>query len=71
MDQQLELKTGDEIEQLAEAFNKMAVNLRISFEQIEQRMEDIAPSRSPLPRLDRAFAEMIYQLNKAVVRACE
>jgi len=65
LDQQLELKTGDEIEQLAEAFNKMAVNLRISFEQIEQRMEDVRRLEARYRDLIEHSPEMIYQLNKA------
>lgn len=65
LDQQLDLKTGDEIEQLAEAFNKMAVNLRVSFEQIEQRMEDVRRLEARYRDLIEHSPEMIYQLNKA------
>ncbi|MBS0172211.1 MAG: PAS domain S-box protein [Nitrospira sp.] len=65
LDQQLELKTGDEIEQLAEAFNKMAVNLRLSFGQIEQRMEDVRRLEARYRDLIEHSPEMIYQLNKA------
>jgi PAS domain S-box-containing protein len=65
LDQQLNLKTGDEIEQLAEAFNKMAVNLRISFEQIEHRMEDVRRLEARYRDLIEHSPEMIYQLNKA------
>ena len=65
LDQQLNLKTGDEIEQLAEAFNKMAVNLRVSFEQIEQRMEDVRRLEERYRDLIEHSPKMIYQLNKA------
>ena len=65
LDQQLDLKTGDEIEQLAEAFNKMAHNLRVSFEQIEQRMEDVRRLEARYRDLIEHSPEMIYQLNKA------
>ncbi|MFZ1556918.1 MAG: cache domain-containing protein, partial [Nitrospira sp.] len=65
LDQQLDLKTGDEIEQLADAFNKMAANLRISFEQIEQRMEDVRRLEARYRDLIEHSPEMIYQLNKA------
>ncbi len=65
LDQQLNLKTGDEIEQLAEAFNKMAVNLRVSFEQIEHRMEDVRRLEARYRDLIEHSPEMIYQLNKA------
>jgi len=65
LDQQLDLKTGDEIEQLADAFNKMAANLRTSFEQIEQRMEDVRRLEARYRDLIEHSPEMIYQLNKA------
>ena len=65
LDQQLDLKTGDEIEQLAEAFNKMASNLRVSFEQIEQRMEEVRRLEARYRDLIEHSPEMIYQLNKA------
>lgn len=65
LDQQLNLKTGDEIEQLAEAFNKMASNLRVSFEQIEHRMEDVRRLEARYRDLIEHSPEMIYQLNKA------
>ena len=65
LDQQINLKTGDEIEQLADAFNKMAVNLRVSFEQIEHRMEDVRRLEARYRDLIEHSPEMIYQLNKA------
>jgi PAS domain S-box-containing protein len=65
LDQQIELKTGDEIEQLADAFNKMAANLRISFEQIEHRMEDVRRLEARYRDLIEHSPEMIYQLNRA------
>ncbi|MBA2484949.1 MAG: PAS domain S-box protein [Nitrospira sp.] len=65
LDQQLNLKTGDEIEHLADAFNKMAANLRVSFEQIEHRMEDVRRLEARYRDLIEHSPEMIYQLNKA------
>ncbi|MBV6470781.1 MAG: Sensor histidine kinase RcsC [Nitrospirae bacterium] len=65
LDQQLDLKTGDEIEQLADAFNKMASNLRVSFEQIEQRMDEVRRLEARYRDLIEHSPEMIYQLNKA------
>src|SRR5579884_2183908 len=41
LDQRLNLRTGDEIQDLAEAFNAMAANLQYSFNQIEQRMAEV------------------------------
>lgn len=39
LDHQVHIKTGDEIEQLAEEFNRMAERLRISHATLEQRVE--------------------------------
>ncbi|MFO0733632.1 MAG: PAS domain S-box protein [Nitrospiraceae bacterium] len=65
LDQRLELHTGDEIEHLAEAFNRMAANLRLSFGQIEQRMEEVRRLEEKYRDLIEHSPEMIYQLNKA------
>ncbi len=65
LDQQLHLKTGDEIEQLAEAFNRMAANLKLSFGQIEQRMTDVRRLEEKYRDLIENSPEMIYQLNRA------
>jgi PAS domain S-box-containing protein len=65
LDQRLDLKTGDEIEHLAEAFNKMAANLRFSFGQIEQRMEEVRRLEAKYRDLIEHSPEMIYQLNRA------
>ncbi|MDR4472510.1 MAG: PAS domain S-box protein [Nitrospira sp.] len=64
LDQQLDLKTGD-IEQLAEAFNKMAVNLRVSFRTDRTAMEDVRRLEARYRDLIEHSPEMIYQLNKA------
>jgi len=39
LDQQITVKTGDELEALAEAFNRMAAQLRQSYEDLEQKVE--------------------------------
>ncbi|MGH7167997.1 MAG: PAS domain S-box protein, partial [Nitrospiraceae bacterium] len=62
---QLVVKTGDEIEHLAEAFNSMAANLRQSFGQLEQRMRDIRRLEEKYRDLIENSPEMIHQLNKA------
>ncbi|MGH7250852.1 MAG: PAS domain S-box protein [Nitrospiraceae bacterium] len=61
----LVVKTGDEIEHLAEAFNSMAANLRQSFGQLEQRMRDIRRLEEKYRDLIENSPEMIHQLNKA------
>ncbi len=64
LDRRLELKTGDEIEGLASAFNQMAENLQRSFAQIEQRMEDVHRVEEKYRDLIEHSPEMIYQLNR-------
>ena len=63
-DQRLDLKTGDEIEHLAEAFNRMAANLKVSFAQIEQRMAEVHRLEEKYRDLIEHSPEMIYQLNR-------
>ncbi len=64
LDRRLELKTGDEIEGLAEAFNQMAENLQRSFGQIEQRVVDVRRLEEKYRDLIEHSPEMIYQLNR-------
>lgn len=65
LDHQLVVKTGDEIEHLAEAFNRMAANLKQSFGQLEQRMGEIRRLEERYRDLIENSPEMIHQLNKA------
>jgi len=65
LDHQLSLRTGDEIEQLADAFNRMAANLRTSFTQLEQRMAEIRRLEERYRDLIENSPEMIHQINKA------
>ena len=65
LDRRLELKTGDEIEGLADAFNQMATNLQRSFEQIEQRVVDVHRLEEKYRDLIEHSPEMIYQLNRS------
>jgi len=65
LDHQVAVQTGDEIEQLAEAFNGMAANLKRSFGQLEQRMADIHRLEEKYRDLIENSPEMIHQLNKA------
>ena len=64
LDRRLELKTGDEIEGLADAFNQMAANLQRSFGQIEQRVVDVRRLEEKYRDLIEHSPEMIYQLNR-------
>ncbi len=64
LDRRLELKTGDEIEGLAEAFNLMATNLQRSFTQIEQRVVDVRRLEEKYRDLIEHSPEMIYQLDR-------
>ncbi len=65
LDRRLELKTGDEIEGLADAFNQMAENLQRSFAQIEQRVVDVRRLEEKYRDLIEHSPEMIYQLNRS------
>jgi PAS domain S-box-containing protein len=64
LDRRLELKTGDEIEGLANAFNQMAENLQRSFAQIEQRVVDVRRLEEKYRDLIEHSPEMIYQLDR-------
>jgi PAS domain S-box-containing protein len=65
LDRRLELKTGDEIEGLADAFNQMATNLQQSFAQIEQRVVDVHRLEEKYRDLIEHSPEMICQLNRS------
>ncbi len=65
LDHRVELKTGDEIEDLATAFNAMADNLRTSFGQLERRMGEIRSLEERYRDLIENSPEMIHQLDKA------
>jgi PAS domain S-box-containing protein len=65
LDHRLVVKTGDEIQHLAEAFNSMAANLRRSFGELQQRMSDIRRLEEKYRDLIENSPEMIHQLNKA------
>lgn len=65
LDHQLVVRTGDEIEHVAEAFNRMAANLKQSFGQLEQRMDEIRRLEERYRDLIENSPEMIHQLNKA------
>ncbi len=65
LEQRLELKTGDEIERLAQAFNKMASNLQRSFGQLEQRIAEVRQLEEKYRDLIEHSPEMIYQLDRS------
>ncbi|NJN69393.1 MAG: PAS domain S-box protein, partial [Nitrospira sp.] len=64
LDQRLDLKTGDEIEQLAMAFNHMAANLQRSFGQLEQRVIEVRQLEEKYRDLIEHAPEMICQLDR-------
>lgn len=64
LDQRVELKTGDEIEGLARAFNQMATNLQLSFGQLEQRIAEIRQLEEKYRDLIEHAPEMICQLDR-------
>ena len=65
LDHRLEIKTGDEIQHLADAFNTMAGNLKNSFGQLEQQMSEIRRLEERYRDLIENSPEMIHQLSKS------
>ena len=63
-DHPLVLKTGDEIEALSNAFNKMAVDLKQSFSQLNTQMEEIRHLEERYRDLIENSPEMIHQIDK-------
>ncbi|MEK7293503.1 MAG: ATP-binding protein [Nitrospirota bacterium] len=63
LDHHLTLKTGDELEHLADAFNGMAVNLQQSFSQLEQRSKEIEATKRYLENLLENANDVIYTLD--------
>ena len=63
LDHQLTVKTGDEIEVLAEAFNRMAGNLQKTFSQLNQKMTEIGRLEEKYRDLIEHAPEMIFQVD--------
>ena len=60
---QLDIKTGDEIEQLANAFNGMSSNLQHSFTELNQKVAEIGRLEEKYRDLIENSPEMIHQLH--------
>jgi PAS domain S-box-containing protein len=63
LDHQLAVKTGDEIEELAGAFNRMAANLKQSFGQLQVRTGEIEETKNYLESLLENANDVIYTLD--------
>ena len=67
MNARLELKTGDEIEVLAEEFNKMTENLREAYSGLEKKVEDrtreLAFANERLKELDRMKSDFVSHVS--------
>ena len=63
LESQLNIKTGDEIEQLADAFNGMAGNLKHSFAELNQKVSEIGRLEEKYRDLIENSPEMIHQLH--------
>jgi signal transduction histidine kinase len=67
MNLRLELKTGDEIEVLAEEFNKMTENLREAYsgleKKVEQRTHELAFANERLKELDRLKSDFVSNVS--------
>ncbi|MBK9309054.1 MAG: PAS domain S-box protein [Nitrospira sp.] len=64
LEQRLDLRTGDEIERLAGAFNHMAANLQRSFGQLEQRVMEVRQLEEKYRDLIEHAPIMICQLDR-------
>lgn len=64
LDHHLILPTGDEIEDLANAFNRMATNLKQSFAQLNDQMGEIRQLEERYRDLIENSPEMIHQIDK-------
>ncbi len=63
LEHQLDIKTGDEIEQLAQAFNGMASNLKHSFAELNEKVAEIGTLEEKYRDLIENSPEMIHQLH--------
>jgi len=67
MSARLDVKTGDEIELLAEEFNKMTENLRGAYDGLErkvaQRTQDLAVANERLQELDRLKSDFVSNVS--------
>jgi signal transduction histidine kinase len=67
LDHHLNVKTGDEIEVLAEEFNKMTANLRNAYEGLEQkvaiRTQELAVANDRLKELDRLKSDFVANVS--------
>ena len=61
----IDIRTGDEIERLAETFNGMAGNLQRSFSQLNQKVEEVGRLEEKYRDLIENAPEMIHQLDPA------
>ncbi len=59
----IDIRTGDEIERLADTFNGMAGNLQRSFSQLNQKVEEIGELEKKYRDLIENAPEMIHQLD--------
>jgi len=63
LDYHLTVRTGDELERLAQAFNGMAANLRQLFSQLEQRSQEMEATKRYLENLLENANDVIYTLD--------
>jgi signal transduction histidine kinase len=67
MNSRLEVKTGDEIEVLADEFNKMAENLRRAYDELErkvaERTRDLAVANERLQELDQLKSDFVSNVS--------
>jgi PAS domain S-box-containing protein len=63
LDSRLSVETGDELDQLAQAINSMAGNLKLSISQLQQRNQEIENTKRYLESLLENANDVIYTLD--------
>lgn len=65
LSEKIAIRTGDEIERLADTFNAMAANLQHSFSELNQKVDEIGRLEQKYRDLIENAPEMIHQLDPA------